>query len=361
MRTIKFDNIENFRDLGGYPCSYGETSFGVIYRSATLGHASAEDVERMAEVGIKTVIDLREDSVKGTLKNPVIGDARFRYVSLPVNGNGRIPTSFEDQIDSYFEMLEEPYSARKIFQTILYAEKPLVFHCNAGKDRTGAFAMILLLLQGVPLEDVNADYLLSFPLLPKMSANTRKAHPEYEEILLTPNLSFLPTFYERFLERYGSLEEYFAAIGMSEDEYLALSSLLGKQETSCGVVLFSSGKTLVEHMALGHYSLVKGHVEATDRSEEDTARRELKEEVGLEVASFLDGFRHVIFYSPRPGVLKKVVFFAGEAKPGTIALQKEEVQDAYWLKPEDALIALSHDSDRAVLREACKAYFRSNR
>ena len=64
MRTIKFENIENFRDLGGYPCSFGETSFGVIYRSATLAYASKKDVDHMAEIGIKTVIDLREDAVK---------------------------------------------------------------------------------------------------------------------------------------------------------------------------------------------------------------------------------------------------------------------------------------------------------
>ena len=70
MITVKFESIENFRDLGGYPCDYGETSFGVIYRSATLAYASEKDMGRLAEIGIKTVIDLREDRVKEELPNP---------------------------------------------------------------------------------------------------------------------------------------------------------------------------------------------------------------------------------------------------------------------------------------------------
>ena len=112
MRTIKFENIENFRDLGGYPCSFGETSFGVIYRSATLAYASKKDVDHMAEIGIKTVIDLREDSVKASLPSPMLGDPRFTYIALPVNGNGRIPVNHKDQVESYMEMLYEPRSKR---------------------------------------------------------------------------------------------------------------------------------------------------------------------------------------------------------------------------------------------------------
>ncbi len=352
MRTIKFENIENFRDLGGYPCSFGETSFGVVYRSATLAYASKKDVNHMAKIGIKTVIDLREDSVKSSLPSPVLHDSRFTYISLPVNGNGRIPVDHNDQVESYMEMLYEPRSARNIFKAILTAPKPLVFHCNAGKDRTGAFTMILLMLAGVPFEDINADYMMSYPLLPKMTANTRTYHKEVPELLLVPNTDFLPCVRDAFYDRYGSLANYFEAIGMSDDEFFALSNLLGKQEKSCGVVCVRDGRVLIEHMNHGHYSLPKGHVELEDAGEHATAARELKEETGLDIEAFIPGFRTAIYYSPAEGCIKEVVFFLAEVKDGEPTLQKEEVQGVYWLRPEDAFITLSHDSDREVLRKA---------
>ena len=352
MRTVKFESIENFRDLGGYPCDYGETSFGVIYRSATLAYASEKDMGRLAEIGIKTVIDLREDRVKEELPNPAKDDPRFTYISLPVNGNGRLPVDHQDQVDSYLEMLEDPYSARNIFRAILNAPKPLVFHCNAGKDRTGAFSMVLLLLAGVSVEDINADYMLSFPLLPKMTKNTRTYHPEVPELLLIPNTDFLPEVVETFFERYGSLENYFEAIGMSDDEFQALINILGKQERSCGAVFLRQGRVLIEQIPNGGFTLVKGHVEECDKDDFDTAKRELFEETGLQVDHFYEGFSNTIFYSPAPGTFKEVRFFAAEVKEGEMVLQQDEVKAAFFLMPSDAMRVLSHDSDRQVLQKA---------
>ena len=97
-----------------------------------------------------------------------------------------------------------------------------------------------------------------------------------------------------------------------------------------------------------------GHVEP-DESLLDSVIREIKEETGLEVERFLPGFRKSITYSPKPGVSKCVTFFIAIAKPGELRLQKEEVQDAYFLSPADAYITLSHDSDRRLIGEA--SYF----
>ena len=83
---------------------------------------------------------------------------------------------------------------------------------------------------------------------------------------------------------------------------------------------------------------------------------EIREEVGLE-AEIIPGFRESIYYSPRDGVIKEVVFFAAEAKDGAIKLQEEEVADAYWISPADAMRVLSHDSDRLIVRNA--AYFQA--
>ena len=350
-----FENIENFRDLGGYSCAYGKTEHGVIYRSATLGYASEEEVNEIAALGIRTIIDLREPKSKEELPNPFHKKEGVQVISLNVNGNGRIPNGYAEQIETYFEMVEDPESARKIFKAILRAPKPLLIHCNAGKDRTGVFAALLLLINGVSMEKANEDYLLSYDLLPKMAIKAREAN--LPPILYEKAPYFLPDFFSRFLKRYGSYENYFENIGISEDEFDSLSNILGKQELSCGAIVFHDGRVLVEHMKHGHYSIPKGHKENSDKSDEDTAKREIKEEVGL-LVSIVPGFMVSTSYSPRKGRFKEVRWFIAETSTRELKIQEEEVQDAYWLKPEDALMTLSHDDDRNVVEAACLFYLK---
>lgn len=127
-----------------------------------------------------------------------------------------------------------------------------------------------------------------------------------------------------------------------------------KQEKSCGAVLYTQGEAdrsyLILHSTLGHYTLCKGHVEGAE-TEEETARREILEETGL-TARFLAGFRQVITYSPRPSVMKDVVFFLGELDAGAPRPQPEEVSEILLLPFEQAMARLTHDSDREVLAQA---------
>lgn len=354
-RRIAFENIENFRDLGGYACSFGTTEFGHIYRSASLAKASKADLDKMAEIGIKSVIDLRGGADQASVPNPCLNDPRFKVYSLEVNGNGRIPQDQEDQYDSYMEMIEDAESARKIFRTFISAEKPLVFHCNAGKDRTGVFTIMLLALAGVDIDDINADYMLSFPYLPKMTKETREIRKYVPELLLTPKIEFIPEFYRRFIERFHSPEEYFEAIGLIDDEISYLANVLGRHERSCGAVVFYNDKVLVEHMVHGHYSVPKGHVEPFDEDDYATARREIKEETDLDI-SFIDGYSYDVNYSPSKGSVKRVTFFLAETDSNKAIPQKEEVSDIYFLTPVDALYALTHESDRKLVADAANFY-----
>lgn len=353
LKRIPFEKIENFRDLGGYATRYGGTHFQVVYRSGTLSEATPDDIEKLAALGVKTIIDLRDDKAKAEHPDKTVGDSRFNTITLPVNGNGRIPKDRDDMVGSYLEMLEDPYSARKVFQALMHAAKPCVIHCTAGKDRTGSFLMVLLMLNGVPFQDINADYMLSFPLLEELTKRTKAAYPDFPKAVLTPDVSFLRDVEKMFLDRYESAEKYAEIIGLSEDEIALLSNLLGKQEKSCGAVVFHQGKVLIEHMKKGHYSIPKGHVEEIDTDEIATARREIKEETGLAV-KFVPGFKSVTDYSPKEGVAKRVVFFIAESMSERTICQPEEVQDIYWLSPADAMRVISHDSDKAVVTAACK-------
>ena len=125
-------------------------------------------------------------------------------------------------------------------------------------------------------------------------------------------------------------------------------------ERSCGAVVYKRTDKrvlyLIEHMARGHVSLPKGHVEDGE-TEEQTARREIKEETNLDVV--LDTrFRAEISYSPYEDCIKTVIFFAAEASSDDLINQESEVASLEWLPLETALEALTFDSDRDVLTKA---------
>ncbi len=133
-------------------------------------------------------------------------------------------------------------------------------------------------------------------------------------------------------------------------------------EKSCGAVVYKTEVGiplfLIEHMALGHTSIPKGHVEEGE-TEEETAAREIKEETNLDVK--LDTrFRHTISYHPHPNVSKDVVFFLAEAASDTLINQECEVSALEWLPYEAAYNAMTYDTDRETL-EAAKSYMEASK
>lgn len=128
-----------------------------------------------------------------------------------------------------------------------------------------------------------------------------------------------------------------------------------KQEKSCGAVIFREDEGgrrfyLILKSTQGHTTLCKGHVEKKE-TEHETALREIMEETGLTV-EFIDGFREVIAYSPKPGHMKEVVFFLARGLEGRIICQPEEVADARFLPFDAAMERLTHTSDRDTLQKA---------
>ena len=127
-----------------------------------------------------------------------------------------------------------------------------------------------------------------------------------------------------------------------------------KWEKSCGAVVARKAGDgieilLIRHKNGGHWAFPKGHVER-DESETETALREIWEETGLNVK--LDtGFRRVVTFSPKPDVMKDVVYFAGEAQSEDVPkAQEEELLDICWEKAEDALERVTYENDKETLR-----------
>lgn len=127
-----------------------------------------------------------------------------------------------------------------------------------------------------------------------------------------------------------------------------------KKEVSCGAVIARRTETgreilLICHANGGHWAFPKGHVEANE-TETETALREIREETGLAVT--LDtGFRTVVTYSPKPGVMKDVIYFAAELAGGDEKMQAEEVTGMRWVAPDDAASLITYENDRNVLAQ----------
>lgn len=150
-----------------------------------------------------------------------------------------------------------------------------------------------------------------------------------------------------FKEAKNSLPSFYEA-------YLNLKSETMIKEKSCGAVVYKIENNqvyvLLEKMKLGHISIPKGHMEEGE-DEVQTAKREIKEETNID-AEIDISFREEITYSPKPRVLKKVVFFISEYKGGDLVAQEEEVSSCYFVLGSDALKELTYDSDKEIVKKA---------
>ena len=128
------------------------------------------------------------------------------------------------------------------------------------------------------------------------------------------------------------------------------------EEKSCGAVVWRERDGARQYLLArhngGHWSFPKGHVEA-DETEEETARREIQEETGLS-AEIDTGFRQVVTYYPKPGVVKDVVFFTAVPSGGQERVQEEEIAEIGWFTFEEACPLVTFASDEEVLLAAEK-------
>jgi protein-tyrosine phosphatase len=182
--AVRFDAIANFRDLGGHTTRDGaRVARGRLFRSGHLAHASDEDVERLGDLGVRSVFDfrtladIRSDGAdrlpKGTrhLRLPMPDPARHEDLREIIGktkpdemeavfGDGKAAAMMVGSAAGLVRERREPY---RIFLSELADSDglPGLFHCSAGKDRAGWAGTIVLLALGVDEEQVIEQYLLS--------------------------------------------------------------------------------------------------------------------------------------------------------------------------------------------------------
>lgn len=172
-----FDGVHNFRDFGGYAVGDRTIARGVLFRSGSHAQASEADLERLAGLGIRTVVDLRRPEEK--TRN---ASRRWRGFACEVvenhddhegpEGWDSFMRAWDMTGDSfhafqlrYYE--EAPYVPRLVdllsryFSALAQGEGAILVHCAAGKDRTGLAAALTHHVLGVHRDDLMADYLLT--------------------------------------------------------------------------------------------------------------------------------------------------------------------------------------------------------
>jgi protein-tyrosine phosphatase len=172
-RVIAVPGTSNFRDFGCCLTGTGAMVSGRLYRSAHLGNVGAPGAERLAELGVATIIDLRGVGERATALPAFAAERNMHVVSTPIEpastprirallaaGRGSGAEIREIMIATYRRFVEEEalQFGRALAALGDASAAPLVIHCTAGKDRTGFLVAVIQALLGVPRETIFAGY-----------------------------------------------------------------------------------------------------------------------------------------------------------------------------------------------------------
>jgi protein-tyrosine phosphatase len=233
-RRLVLEGAHNVRDLGGYPTRAGGTTrWRSLLRSDGLHLLSRADIDSLLEEGLSAVIDLRSPQETALEFNPFDTGSRARYsnVSLfdalaPLAQLGEAAAASFDMADRYRDAIEncQPAIAEVLRIIACIPDGIVLFHCSAGKDRTGIIAAILLALADVDDETIVEDYAMTGhvagPLIERLreKALQRGTEPALVERFLASEPQSMRAMLQHMALKYGSAEAYAARIGLSDTE-----------------------------------------------------------------------------------------------------------------------------------------------
>ena len=247
-RALHLASIANLRDIGGYRTSDGHwVKMGLLYRSDQLDRVSDADLKAMERLGLRLVADLRTESertrepdrlprgsqplildVAGDSAGSLGGDMRKAMAAIAAGKGAELLTEANRDFVSLG-------SAKRAYATLLGQMNgaPILYHCTAGKDRTGWASAVILTLLGVPRETVMADYLASNSYLRAKNERAKQMlaksgspiEPSHLEPVLTVRASYLDAAFDEVAKRYGSFDAYVRqGLGLGDAEIDALKS-----------------------------------------------------------------------------------------------------------------------------------------
>jgi len=238
IRHLPLKGTPNFRDLGGYETTDGHTvKWGLLYRSGVLSNLTPDDFTYLSQLGVRVVCDFRTAQENAVAPEIWIPEAHVDHISLPI-GDGSNKDSIStmnkllatnptpDQVKAWmtktyggFAFTNAPEYA-KVFAQLEEDHLPLLYHCTAGKDRTGVFSALLLLTLGVPEKTVLEDYALTNKYLldamtpevtKKMLASNpgiARLSPEVQKVMMAADPDYLRSTLRQIDAKYGTFDNY---------------------------------------------------------------------------------------------------------------------------------------------------------
>lgn len=219
------DGVTNMRDLGGYPAQNGgKTATGRFIRSTALAGLAPGGEDRLRALGVDCVIDLRSSYERKTAPDVIENSDTIHFAHIPmldyISSNvaaGDIAHFPSSMPEMYIGLLEH---SKKDFNAVfrLFADERFggcLFHCTAGKDRTGVTAMLLLGLAGVDEELIIEDYAYTERLLP--SAPIRADAAGLPRYLFEAKPETMRAALGHIRKKYGGVTDYLEEIGVVED------------------------------------------------------------------------------------------------------------------------------------------------
>jgi protein-tyrosine phosphatase len=237
-RGLGLERARNARDVGGHRTADGRTvATGRLFRADSLGRLTGADVAVLGRLGLVGVVDLRgqgEVDALGEDRLPPSVAAVHLPIHDPDNDIYRLMTELiaardadrqravlgdggaeRIMLDVYRWFVADP-AARERFGRLLRVfaqpgQLPLLYHCTAGKDRTGWATAVLLTLLGVDRDAVLADYLASNAnqvTLEALRVTKLMAEPDLLRPLLAVRPGYLAAAFDEADRRYGSFDRF---------------------------------------------------------------------------------------------------------------------------------------------------------
>ena len=211
----------NFRDLGGFRTKDGKyTKWGKIFRSDDLNHLTEDDLLYLASIPLVSIVDFRtQDEIKvAPDKNPSSLKNNYSLTISPGNvlAFEELVKKSESEMKEIMMQLNESLitdsasvaSYKKFFMLLQSDEElPLMFHCSAGKDRTGMAAALILYALGVDESTILEDYMTSNDYLGDKYAPLKESNPNITP-LLEVDRKYLEAGLAKIKTDYGSIDSF---------------------------------------------------------------------------------------------------------------------------------------------------------
>ena len=156
VRRVLEGEVTNARDLGGWPVTGGAVSCRRILRGGALTGLTENGCAEFAEIGIRTIIDLREAAVQDSVPPPACATQVAEHVSAAM------PKLLPDTPENYLALLGEAAAIGQLFSVLAVSSSyPVYIHCEIGRDRASFMTALVLLALGAERQTVTDEFSLS--------------------------------------------------------------------------------------------------------------------------------------------------------------------------------------------------------